>query len=406
MAGLNDSFGVSNDTFFEAEYLGSLGYTGSGASHLNFFRSFDIGPDAFGVSDVVDWYSFGTVGLTQIKIDIHPFAITQGASNYQAGLAYKIVAGADVRSVLMLSDGGNQDGKLSILLGDPAVSGYNAVFYEDFLFNPEFDDHLVIDIAPGTEVYLEVSSFGREVWDSEGTDLVGYEPLTYVLDIFPRSGSSDGGGTGGGTGGAPSTAGDDTADWLAITGNYDGGAGIDTVSFLNEIAPFNALWSGNNANWQITLENGVIVINGYHRLSNVERLEFSDGTLALDTLGNAGQVYRLYQAAFARTPDSAGLKHNVGLVDGELSLQQMSAAFLVSAEFQQKYGTNVSDTAYINSLYRNVLGRDADQGGLDGWQARLNDGSWTRTTLLIGFSESPENIANVAPAIANGIWLA
>jgi hypothetical protein len=52
-----------------------------------------------------------------------------------------------------------------------------------------------------------------------------------------------------------------------------------------------------------------------------------------------------------------------------------------------------------------VLGRDADPAGLAGWQARLNDGSWSRTTLLIGFSESPENISKVASAIANGIWL-
>ncbi len=83
----------------------------------------------------------------------------------------------------------------------------------------------------------------------------------------------------------------------------------------------------------------------------------------------------------------------------------MSSAFIGSAEFQQKYGTNVTDTAYINAMYRNVLGRDADQGGLDGWQGRLNDGSWNRTTLLIGFSESPENINLLANQIANGIWI-
>jgi hypothetical protein len=141
-------------------------------------------------------------------------------------------------------------------------------------------------------------------------------------------------------------------------------------------------------------------------VQNAERLEFTDGILALDAAGAAGQVYRLYQAAFARTPDTAGLKHNVGLVDGGLSLQQMSSAFLASAEFQQKYGSDPTDSAYINALYRNVLGRDADPAGLSGWQGRLNDGSWTRTTLLIGFSESPENIAKVAAAIANGIWLA
>ena len=36
---------------------------------------------------------------------------------------------------------------------------------------------------------------------------------------------------------------------------------------------------------------------------NVERLDFSDAHLAFDVDGNAGQIYRLYKAAFARTPD-------------------------------------------------------------------------------------------------------
>ncbi|MGL5446977.1 MAG: DUF4214 domain-containing protein [Rhabdaerophilum sp.] len=137
---------------------------------------------------------------------------------------------------------------------------------------------------------------------------------------------------------------------------------------------------------------------------SVERFRFTDGTLAFDLDGNAGQVYRLYQAAFARVPDNNGLRHNLGLVDGGLSLNALSSAFLVSSEFQQRYGTNVSDQVYINALYRNVLQRDADPTGYAGWQSMLQNGTQTRTTMLIGFSESPENIANVGVTIQNGIW--
>jgi hypothetical protein len=32
-------------------------------------------------------------------------------------------------------------------------------------------------------------------------------------------------------------------------------------------------------------------------------------------------------------------------------------------------------------------------------------GEWARADVLIGFSESPENIALVGSAIENGIWL-
>jgi hypothetical protein len=215
---------------------------------------------------------------------------------------------------------------------------------------------------------------------------------------------------------------------IAPNGPIDMLSGNDTLVTFSKndratLGPGNDLWHGGGgldqsaysairSSFEVRIDNSGVatVIDkggsfGTDRLIEVERLQFSDGILALDTGGTAGKVYRLYQAAFARTPDNAGLKHNLALVDEGFSLEQMSYAFLASSEFQQRYGANQTDVEFINALYRNVLGRDADQTGLDGWQARLNDGSWTRTTLLVGFSESPENIALVDTAIGNGIWL-
>ena len=65
--------------------------------------------------------------------------------------------------------------------------------------------------------------------------------------------------------------------------------------------------------------------------------------------------------------------------------------FLASAEFKQRYGENVSDSTYVNTLYKNVLGRDADTGGLNYWLSQLNSGAETRYEVLLGFSESAEN---------------
>jgi hypothetical protein len=186
----------------------------------------------------------------------------------------------------------------------------------------------------------------------------------------------------------------------------DGGEGLDVAVFAGRREEYTVSKAAALGALGHVVEDRMAARDGRDEISTIERLAFSDGTLAVDVAGTAGQVYRLYQAAFARTPDNAGLKHNIGLVDGGLTLAQMSSAFLASAEFQQKYGASPSDSAYINALYRNVLGRDADPGGLAGWQGRLDDGLWSRTTLLIGFSESPENIANVGKVIDNGIWLA
>lgn len=144
---------------------------------------------------------------------------------------------------------------------------------------------------------------------------------------------------------------------------------------------------------------------GTDRLTDIERIGYQDGTLAIDLDGNAGQTYRLYQAAFARTPDTKGLAHNVALMDDGLTLKALSAGFIGSAEFVQRYGQTTSDASFVNALYQNVLGRNADEAGLKGWLDRLTNGSWSRPDVLIGFSESAENKALVGGTIASGIWL-
>ena len=45
----------------------------------------------------------------------------------------------------------------------------------------------------------------------------------------------------------------------------------------------------------------------------------------------------------------------------------------------------------MNTLYKNVLSRDADSGGLNYWLGQLNSGTETRYEVLLGFSESTEN---------------
>lgn len=182
---------------------------------------------------------------------------------------------------------------------------------------------------------------------------------------------------------------------------FDGADGRDLVEVQGQRAEYTLDKDGPA--WRLTDTRPGR--DGDDRLVSIERVRFADGLLALDVEETAGQVYRLYQAAFARVPDTPGLQHNVGLVDGGLTIQEMASAFIASAEFDQKYGADPSDSSYIRALYQNVLGRAPDPSGFSGWQGRLDDGSWTRTTMLIGFSESPENISNVANAIANGIWL-
>jgi len=69
----------------------------------------------------------------------------------------------------------------------------------------------------------------------------------------------------------------------------------------------------------------------------------------------------------------------------------VASSFLASAEFAERYGTNVSNESYVDTLYVNVLGRDYDQAGYIYWLNNLNNGVETRYELLLGFAESAEN---------------
>ena len=185
---------------------------------------------------------------------------------------------------------------------------------------------------------------------------------------------------------------------------FDGMSGINQVSLANASSDY-ALQISSSTSFHIGhLSNQNIDIMA----SNVQRVSFTDGTMALDIAPgqNAGEVYRLYQAAFARTPDMPGVKYHLNDMEANgLPLWQIASNFLASPEFATQYGQNPTDTQYINALYHNVLNRTPGQSEVDWYQNQFNTKAMDHQAALIGFSESPENVALVGSAIANGIWL-
>jgi len=175
----------------------------------------------------------------------------------------------------------------------------------------------------------------------------------------------------------------------------DGGGGIDTAYF-----------TGFKSAYQITKSGAATVVSGRDgadTLTNIERLRFDDKTLALDTDGNAGQAYRLYQAAFGRKPDLGGLGVWMNQLDNGQSLEWVSTQFQNSAEFKLKYGTNVSNEQFVTLLYQNVLHRGPDSGGMTAWKGALDAGAQTRSQVLAGFSESTENKIALIGVIQDGM---
>jgi secreted trypsin-like serine protease/subtilisin family serine protease len=197
------------------------------------------------------------------------------------------------------------------------------------------------------------------------------------------------------------TSGNDTLVNSSGNNTVDGKAGIDTYVSFGPASQY-SLGRGASA-WN--LADGVST-DGIDALTNVERLRFSTGLhlLDIDKGQIGGMAYRIYKAAFNRQPDNGGLKYWVGRMDSDANVIDVAAGFIASAEFVALYGISSSDGDFITRIYSNVLNRAPDAGGFNYWVGVLSRGT-SRQEVLAGFSESDENIANVAATIANGIWL-
>ena len=192
--------------------------------------------------------------------------------------------------------------------------------------------------------------------------------------------------------------GNDTLSGGAGNDSLSGGAGIDTVVFSGSRSSYNISKSSTGLTVSSTAE-------GVDTLADVERLKFADASVALDINGTAGQAYRVYQAAFNRTPDNGGLKYWIGLMDGGYTLAGVASGFIASDEFKTLYGSNPTNELFVSKLYDNVLHRTPDTGGYNYWVGLLNTKKIDSISAFINFSESPENQAGVIGVIQNGIDL-
>ena len=180
----------------------------------------------------------------------------------------------------------------------------------------------------------------------------------------------------------------------------DFGGGTDTVVFD---APRSALTERVNADGSVLVTFGEDEVTAL----NLERIELSDGFYVYDLAGeNLGYTYRLYDAAFARTPDEAGLRFWSGLVErGELPVGDLAEYFVEAPEFDEKFGADLDDAGFVNALYNNVLRRDADPDGLAFWVSVFASGELTRADMLEDFADSTENVERNADNIDDGVWL-
>jgi hypothetical protein len=118
---------------------------------------------------------------------------------------------------------------------------------------------------------------------------------------------------------------------------------------------------------------------------------------------DAAEVARLYDTVLGRLPDTSGLANWTSSLESGSSLQTVANGFVASAEFQNVYGA-LNNNDFVTLLYHNVLHRAPDTAGLNNWVTDRIGGE-SRAQVVVGFSESPEHIGNMAPHIDSGIWV-
>ena len=244
------------------------------------------------------------------------------------------------------------------------------------------------------------------IWDASGTDTLDVSGYSVGQVISLAQGSfSDVGGLTKNVSIAPGAvienliagSGNDILTGNSANNAINGGAGFDRMIFTGKRSEYTL--SGTIT--QETVRDTIAGRDGTDSLVNVERLKFTDQVVALDLNGNAGQAYRLYKAALDRTPDAQGLAGWIKYMDDGGSLTAMAQMFIGSNEFTGKYG-QLDNSGFVNRLYLNVLARNGETDGINGWVNGMNNGL-SRAQVLEGFSESGENQANVLGLIKDGI---
>lgn len=131
-------------------------------------------------------------------------------------------------------------------------------------------------------------------------------------------------------------------------------------------------------------------------------LDFTDGLLSFGTYDPGSDLYRLYEAALGRAPDSAGnlywsgVLRNYGYYEG---VKLVAGGFLQSDEYGERQAAEPTDAEFVARLYRDALGRAPDAVGESYWVGNLGSDQ-SRGDVLAYFTLSPEAGRHSAAGIA------
>ncbi|MDP3138692.1 MAG: DUF4214 domain-containing protein, partial [Burkholderiaceae bacterium] len=182
-------------------------------------------------------------------------------------------------------------------------------------------------------------------------------------------------------------AGDDLISGGRGNDTIDGGAGIDTAGY-----------SGRRSHFSVAQDSGKTIVRdkvgleGTDILIGVERLLFSDTSVALDLDGHAGMAVKVLGAVLGREAvhDKSLVGVSLGLFDAGLSSGAV-ATVLIEATL----GAAISDEAFVAKVYHNITGVAPSDADLAYYVALLKSGVHTQASLVLLAAETEANKVNI-----------
>jgi hypothetical protein len=134
--------------------------------------------------------------------------------------------------------------------------------------------------------------------------------------------------------------------------------------------------------------------DGTDRLVSIERIHFSDVSLALDTQGNAGAVLKILGAVFG--PQAIHNKAYAGIGLHYLDTLGFSEQQLMALALNVRLGEQINNPAeVVRVLYTNVVGQGPSAAALAGFVDMLDSGQYTAASLAMMASQTELNLTQV-----------
>lgn len=189
------------------------------------------------------------------------------------------------------------------------------------------------------------------------------------------------------------------ANWNQIFHDIASQGAVNNVTIANAIQTeaMSLLSPSARHYWEQLDYYGMLLSSEYHGIA--QHLPVVVPPQSLLPLSLVEDMALLYQAALDRRPDIDGLNYFVGDLTAGQSLQDIASSFYLSAEFRDQF-ESFGNSQYVNQLYQNVLGRAADEAGLEYWLTDIEVHDRSHSDVLVSFAQSEENRANAADWLA------